>query len=390
MSAFSDLIVEINCLFSVPKLRPMMVSSKINVMNRESGRTKEDMEGMKMFEPHQKLNDIAFRVVLIPFFGIAIPLLTKMISYQDLSSWRLKASFLFTIGIAWIIWEGNRFLLFTLRNYFDWYDRPIRKILALLLAVPFYTIPVSVILLAIWFRIFTSTETEWSKVWLATALILICVLFIVHVYETVFLVKEAESEKLANARLEKSKAVAELQALKSQIDPHFIFNSLNTLSHFIDEDPPKAKAFNQKLSDVYRYILHKRDKDLVLLAEELDFVKDYFSMLKIRYADAVKIKFMFEESSSDQYLVLPISLQILVENALKHNVFSDEKPLLINVFMREDALVVENEYRPKKKADSSKVGLANLLERSKLLIGKAVHWTVKGGVFSVELPMIRI
>jgi sensor histidine kinase YesM len=99
---------------------------------------------------------------------------------------------------------------------------------------------------------------------------------------------------------------------------------------------------------------------------------------------------MFEESSIDQYLVLPISLQILVENALKHNVFSDEKPLLINVFMREDALVVENEYRPKKKAASSKVGLANLLERSKLLIGKAVNWTVKGGVFSVELPMIRI
>jgi sensor histidine kinase YesM len=368
----------------------MMATSKIKVTNRESDRTKEDIEDMNMLEGEHKLNDIAFRVVLIPFFGIAIPLLTKMISYSDLSSWRLKTSFLFTIGIAWIVWEGNRFLLFTLRNYFDWYDRPLRKILALLLAVPFYTIPVSVILLTIWFRIFTTTEIEWSKVWLATALILICVLFIVHVYETVFLVKEAESEKLANARLERSKAVAELQALKSQIDPHFIFNSLNTLSHFIDEDPTKAKAFNQRLSDVYRYILNKRDKDFVLLSEELEFVKDYFSMLKIRYADAVKIDFFFDEEKIGQYLILPISLQILVENALKHNVFSDGNPLVVTVHIKKDAIVVENDYRPKKIVTSSKVGLANLLERSKLLVGKPVKWEVNDKIFSVEVPMIRI
>ena len=92
----------------------------------------------------EKLNDIGFRVILIPFFGIAIPVLTGMVPHAAFSTWEIKFSYLYTILISFVVWEGNRFLLFTLRAYFDWLNKPVKKIIALVIAVSFYTIPVSV------------------------------------------------------------------------------------------------------------------------------------------------------------------------------------------------------------------------------------------------------
>src|SRR5690349_18279915 len=150
-----------------------------------------------------------------------------MINYQALSLWQIKLSFLFTIGIAFLIWEGNRYLLFTLRSYFDWFNKPARKIAVLVLAVSFYTIPICALLLVIWYKIFNNGVVNWDTISTTTLIIMICVLFITHTYETVFLVHEAENEKLKKEQLERARAEAELEALKNQIDPHFIFNSLN-------------------------------------------------------------------------------------------------------------------------------------------------------------------
>src|SRR6476620_6414851 len=136
-----------------------------------------------------RLNDIGFRVILIPFFGIVIPIITGMIKNNTNGLWQLKLGYLYTIAIAFAIWEGNRYLLFTLRSYFDWFNKPVRKILALVFVIPFYTVPISVLLLVGWYHIFAKGIVDWNVVYLSTLIILICVLFIVHVYETVFLVK---------------------------------------------------------------------------------------------------------------------------------------------------------------------------------------------------------
>src|SRR3990170_3255183 len=141
-----------------------------------------------------------------------------------------------------------------------------------MLAISFYTIPVSSILLAGWFHIFAKGVVDWDIVFTSTLIILICVVFIVHVYETVFLVRDSESEMLKNEQLERARAEAALEALKNQIDPHFIFNSLNTLSHLIEENPAKARQFNDNLADVYRYILQNKGSHLVLLGDEVGFV----------------------------------------------------------------------------------------------------------------------
>ena len=220
---------------------------------------------------------------------------------------------------------------------------------------------------------------------------MICVVFIVHVYETVFLVKESESEMLRNSQLERARAKSALEALKNQIDPHFIFNSLNTLSHLIEEKPVKAKQFNDNLADVYRYILQKKGSDLVLLREEMDFLNDYFSLLQIRFEKAVRLYINVDPGHLDQYLVPPISLQVLAENAIKHNEFSDAQPMIISIELEDGFLIVHNPVRKKMLArPSSGIGLNNLRERYQLTTDKEVAITENNHEFIVRLPVLKI
>ena len=338
-----------------------------------------------------RINDIGFRVILIPFFGIAIPLVTGMVNGQNFSNWQIKLSFLYTIFIAFIIWEGNRYLLFSMRSYFDWYKKPVRKIIVLLFGISFYTLPVSILLLAGWYRIFINTGTNWQTIFAASLIIMICVIFITHVYETVFLVKESESEMLRAEQLERARAEAELEALKNQIDPHFIFNSLNTLSYLIEEKPARAKKFNDSMADVYRYILQNKARGLVLLQEEISFLEDYFSLLKIRFENAVQLNLAIDNALFNQYLVPPISLQVLMENAIKHNEFSDARPLVMEISFAGDTLVFYNEIRRKTlRKPSSKIGLKNLDERYKLITGRAITVEETEKTFKIVLPVLKI
>ena len=356
----------------------------------ENGTTNPSPEPTKERPDLTKVNDIGFRLILIPAFGIIIPVITGMVDHATFSLLQVKLSYLYTIGIAFIIWEGNRYLHFSLRSYFDWYNRPIKKIIAMLLTISFYTIPVSVLLLVGWYNIFSDGKPNWNVIFTSTLIIMICVIFISHVYETVFLVKEAESEKVKRAQTEQAKAEAELQALKNQIDPHFIFNSLNTLSHLIEVKPTKARQFNDHLADVYRYILQNKSKDLVLLQEELQFLHDYFFLLKIRFENAIEMKVDIDDRCFGEFLIPPISLQLLIENAVKHNEFSDKMPLRISVTMEDDNLVVRNAVQKKLLRKTSRIGLDNLNERYKLTTNKTILVNETNKEFKVNLPVLKI
>lgn len=338
-----------------------------------------------------RVNDIGFRLVLVPFFGILIPLVTKLVDHTSFPHWKIKLSYLYTIGLSLLIWEGNRYLLFTLRSYFNWFNQPMRKVIVLVLAASFFTIPISVLLLIIWYQLFQQGRVQWDVVTESTLVIMISVLFIVHVYETVFLVKESESEMVKNAQLEQAKAEAELEALRNQIDPHFIFNSLNTLSHLIEEKPQKARQFNDNLADVYRYILQSKKRELVLLREELSFLNDYFYLLQIRFENAVQLQIGIPEGLHDQYLIPPISLQVLAENAIKHNEFSVSAPLVVDVQLQHGWLIVKNPIRKKVlRKPSSRIGLANLQDRYKLTTSRDIIITEEEENFVVRLPVLKI
>lgn len=349
------------------------------------------MLSTKLFGSHERLNDIGMRTVLVPLFGIAIPIVTQMVPHERFTNWEVKLSYIYTILMALVIYEGSRFLLFTLRTYFDWLNKPLKKIIAIVVVVPFYCVPVSVLMMVGWYNLFMDGKVDWGVIKLATIIILGCVFFVVNIYETIFLVKDAASDKVKQEQLERAKAEAELEALKNQIDPHFIFNSLNTLSHLIEERPGKAQLFNDNLADVYRYILHNKGRDLVVLKEEIHFINDYFSLLKIRFEEAVQMMVDIDEEQMGNLLVPPISLQILIENAIKHNEFSDAQPIIISIKLKESQLVVHNEIRKKElRKPSSKIGLENLNERYRLITSKEVVIEADENNFTVYLPVLTV
>lgn len=356
----------------------------------DAKRMKPEKKGTEKAGP-LRLNDIGFRLVLVPFFGIAIPLLTHMIDADLFTHWGLKLAYGYTVLLAFVIWQGNRYLFFSLRSYFDWFNKPVRKILVLLFSALFFTLPVSSVMLVGWYYLFQHGAVNWPVVNTSTLIIMICVLFIVHVYETVFLVKESESEMLRNEQLERAKAEAELQALKTQIDPHFMFNSLNTLSYLIDEAPPKAKRFNEHLADVYRYILQNRNRHLVMVGEEVQFLADYFALQTIRYGRAVRLQVTLAETVLNDCLLPPISLQLLAENAFKHNEFSLQHPLVLELFAENDTLVMRNRKTAKAFArPSQNIGLANLSERYQLTTGFTIGISNAKDYFTVRLPLLKM
>ncbi len=178
------------------------------------------------------------------------------------------------------------------------------------------------------------------------------------------------------------------QNLKSQVNPHFLFNSLNTLSEIVYEDAKIADKYIQKLSGIYRYILENEEIDLVTLNKEIEFVKQYFEIQKVRDND--KILLEIECHNADEFKVVPVSLQILVENALKHNSRSEKVPLKISIERNNDKIVVSNNILRKNiLVSKSKTGLLNLKERVKLILDKDLIYEEDNNQFIVKLPIIK-
>ena len=178
------------------------------------------------------------------------------------------------------------------------------------------------------------------------------------------------------------------QMLKNQINPHFLFNTLNTLSELVYVDAKKSDEFIQDLSAIYRYVIEHEDVDLVDLDTEIAFVKQYFNLQQARDGGKVRMEINIPDTTGIK--VVPVSLQILMENALKHNLKSAEKPLLIKIEMKEDAIVVSNPIQKKSiLEESTKTGLSNLKHRIKIIISKELVISEKNNIFTVELPISR-
>jgi hypothetical protein len=188
-------------------------------------------------------------------------------------------------------------------------------------------------------------------------------------------------------KLREEKLIFQYETLKSQVNPHFLFNSLNSLSSLIRKDPDLSEQFIQKLSSVYRYILDNREKELVPLATELEFVNNYFYLQKIRDEDKIILKNELKET--EKLEVLPVSLQLLVENALKHNAATRKQPLEITIHSEGlDKLVVRNNLQKKMQfTDSSKIGLKNLNERSRLILKREIEIQETDDEFVVKIPV---
>ena len=183
-------------------------------------------------------------------------------------------------------------------------------------------------------------------------------------------------------------ASARFDALKNQLDPHFLFNSLNVLTSLIEEDPSQAQKFTTSLSKVYRYVLEQKNKDLVTVDEELNFARTYVRLLKMRFEDSIVFEIP-EKSSIPEAKIVPLSLQLLLENAVKHNVVTATRPLHLKVEEKAKMLVVSNNLQEKQVVKkSSGVGLQNIKQRFSILTDRAVEIDKTNTRFSVALPML--
>lgn len=337
------------------------------------------------------LRDRTVRSIGIPLLGILIPNLTGLITNRLYRSIELVGNYLYFVVVVLLVWEGNIRMMYFIRQKFPWTRGSYYKIIAALFFVNVvFSGLLSWLLLKSW-KMWSREPAGDNNALIDTVfLIVITACFIANIYEILFLNLEKEVNESRVQQLNTAKAQAELEALKNQIDPHFIFNSLNTLSFLITRDPKSARRYNDTLALVYRYILVNREKDLVLLREEIDFIGNYFYLLKIRFAAAISMVIEITDLSAENFLIPPISMQTLVENAIKHNEFSEVIPLNIAVSISSDYVIVSNAIR--RIADpqpSSKIGLRNLDNRYKLITQRNIIIENNFESFTVKLPIIR-
>ena len=211
---------------------------------------------------------------------------------------------------------------------------------------------------------------------------------VIIIFHIIYYYNKYQKNKVHESQIVAKNQTAKFESLKNQLDPHFLFNSLNVLTSLIGENPNQAEKFTTKLSKVYRYVLEQKDKDLISLVEELKFAKSYMELLQMRFEEA--IEFVIPDTVSDEDLkIVPLSLQLLLENAVKHNVITSNQPLRINIYEDHGYLVIENNINPKESlGKSTKVGLKNIQQRYELISSNKMTIDNNGNLFKVRLPLL--
>jgi sensor histidine kinase YesM len=211
----------------------------------------------------------------------------------------------------------------------------------------------------------------------------------IAIYYSTYLTKYWKESIEANEELKRENLLAKYEALKNQVNPHFLFNSLNTLTGVVEQKPELASLFIKRLSDIYRYLLEQNDKEIVTIHEEMKFVEDYIFLSKMRFGEALVFNSDFPADSTIQ--IVPHGLQMLVENAIKHNIISDDMPLKIEMEIEDGFVIVRNNLQKKKTINSGKepLGLENLRKRYAYLSGASVEIIESDSKFIVKLPIIE-
>ena len=231
-------------------------------------------------------------------------------------------------------------------------------------------------------------HNDWQTFWFDFKITLIFTTLLVVISETVYFFDQWKKTLIDAERLKKENTQAQLDSLRNQVNPHFLFNSLNTLISIIPDCPDTAIDFTQKLSNVYRYLLSVREKELVELQTELDFIQSYIFLLKVRFEQNLIFEINIPEELKTR-LLPPVSMQLLIENAIKHNVVSKEKPLCIQFFVDNDFLIVKNNLQPKlEKETSTGIGLENIRKRYQILSTKQMEVVHTSTHFIIVLPLI--
>jgi len=341
-------------------------------------KTKYPMHSEKLF------NDRWIALIGIPLIGISFPLLFGLRpGHSFFWVWIVLSTIITSIS-----WIGTRWFGILLWNQFPWEKKPLLHIV-IVGALIFFSFVFILVVFLLNQVIEGASEHYWQTHQTLNLAILLVFLFIVIVHELAYLFFSWKKELIRSSQLEKAHMQAKFDALKSQVNPHFLFNSLGTLSAIIETDPQKAIHYVNEFSNIYRYILNVNNTDFVPLSEELEFIDSYLYLQHIRYGEQFQWINRLNKKLYSTY-ILPLTLQLLIENALKHNILSEKTPLLIEATAdeRNEYIQVRNNLQLRELGNSPRMGLKNLEERYRDFTGQTIRYGLEEAFFIVEIPII--
>ncbi len=337
------------------------------------------------------LNDKWFRFFGIPF----IALMSHIIFYNQNDSGEQRFGFwiiyLISLAETYIVWEVIRLIIIYFRKRFPGIENSRKRIGATLLTGTIATIIIRTA------NIFLYDKTKfWGddfpiEGYLYSVFVALLYLVIVGgIYESIYYFSMWRNAALEAEALRNENLQTQLDSLKAQINPHFLFNNLSSLASLISEDPPKAEEFVNELSSVYRYLLQSTETELTTVEKELNFIKAYNRLLHIRFGDAFQVSIAVNKEYFSYYLP-PLTLQLLIENAVKHNIILPQKPLQIKIYTDDTAiLVIENNLQVKNaQSTSGKMGLKNISSKYRLMKFRDITVTKDENRFIVTVSLIK-
>jgi len=338
----------------------------------------------------------SFRIYGYPGFGLILYLIMILINPYERSvgNWKLLSRFdlafdmLVNVGYAAAIFETGIQLTLLLNKKFSWEGRVrTRFVVQSVLHVGIITC-----ILVLFFQISFPARFQYDQLGFQQSIILgiIFSLLVTTVFTLEYYFYKWNDSRMEVSETRKNAIQAQLDALKLQLDPHFLFNNLSTLTSLIEEDQKLAVDYVISLSSIYRYMLSNRVQNIILVSEELEFIRAYLFLYRIRYADAISIVMPQLNSYADKGIA-PLTLQLLVENAIKHNLFSRKLPLLIEIYFDDGYIVVRNNRTPKQEGGTgSRMGLKNISERY-ILLGHIEPLVLETDeYFIVKVPLLDL
>lgn len=320
--------------------------------------------------------------------AIAITLFFKIVFFRIEEFFGLDLLFILTIVI--IIWQGNEAINKGLNSKYSWIENAKKRlIIQSILSILFTSIalfPVMYLLHQLRFGDGQIVNRKMVEIF-PPALLFTFALLAVKIGSEFY--GALKNSLLETEKYKTESANAQLQNLKNQLNPHFLFNNLSVLTSLVYKNQDKAVDFISELAKVYRYVLDTKNSELVSLNEELEFIYHYIYLQKIRFEDSISFEINIEESKKSDYL-LPMCLQMLVENTIQHNETSQAHPLKVLIYTEKDSLVIENLIKPRSNnSESTKTGLKNIEQRYLFFTDKKVIVSNNGKIFKVILPLIQ-
>ncbi len=326
------------------------------------------------------------RIIGIPVLGMLITVFFYFSEdAAELSAVDLLVACLTNIVITFLFWQGNVSIFDWIRGRFS--ESLTKRLLLTFLASLVYNTIVS--LLLVYVGCWTYDVPFAFEIFLLNFLLgMSFTLIIGSIYEIIFYFNKWRGSLLESEKLRRDFANAEYETLKNQVNPHFLFNSMNALSALVHSDADKAERFIEEFSKVYRYILEKKDEVVVTLKEELDFVRSYIFLQEIRFGENLHVSVAVPGELMNSFLP-PVSLQLLVENAIKHNVVAAEMPLYIEIYHENNMIAVKNNLQKRKEpVKSTGVGIKNLQAKYKIISQQAPEFFMTKKHYIAQLPLI--